>query len=126
MFLAQILFASGKGHFAIHGRIEILVGIHNIEKVMRNATPFFKGGFGRSHVHMPVNLHGIGIYDLAPRERARSYGHSGFSAGRGTRDDNDFWFCVGHHGVYFRSERRAVKSGYPLRFFEFSASIQSF
>ena len=65
---------------------------------MNNAPPFFQCGFGRTDIHIPVHLHGIGVNDLAPKGEGQCNGQSGFSTGCGASDENDFWFIIGRHG----------------------------
>jgi hypothetical protein len=54
--------------------VKLLSGAANINKMVGNPPPFFRGRLGCADVHTPVNLHGVGGYHLDPLPGTHSPG----------------------------------------------------
>ncbi len=55
----------GTREIAVPGGIEGLVGVRDVDEMVGDGGTFRRGGFGGPYVHVPVDLHGIGVDDLA-------------------------------------------------------------
>ena len=54
--------------------IEFFFGIQHIDQMMRNAVHLLLCDLCRADIHPPVDLHGIGGYDLAADLSGKFYG----------------------------------------------------
>jgi len=67
--------------------VHFLVGIEDIEEVVRHASKLGQCRLGRPDVEAPVHLHAVGADELAIEVVRYFDGGSGLAAGGGSRDD---------------------------------------
>jgi hypothetical protein len=69
-----------------------LIGVQNIDQMVRNQTPLVHGGFGGSDVETPVNLHRVRADDLATEFQRQGQREGRLPCCRGPDDGHQSWF----------------------------------
>ncbi len=75
-----------------------LLDVPDVQQVVRHALPLLHGQFGGADVHAAVELHGVGVDDLAPQVLGEGDAEIGLACRRGTDDGDDpgCGSCVSH------------------------------
>ena len=95
-----VLAASGYVAYALgsqiskHRRIELLVGINDIDEMMRDLLSLFPRRFRRANIHMTVDLLRIGANNLRLNLCREIDDDIGFADGGGTKNNDELGF---HH-----------------------------
>ena len=71
------------------GRVILIVGIDDIDQMMRCHLPLSDSGLGGANVHIAVDLHGINTDNLAIELIGQPKGKLGLADGRGADQDQD-------------------------------------
>ena len=77
------------GLAAVLARGERLVGVGDIDEVMRELRALFGRGFGGSEIHAAIDGDGIATDDFAMEALGQRQGQRGFAAARGAEEQDD-------------------------------------
>ena len=75
-------------------RVKILLGLQNVDQMVRNALHLLRSNFGRPDVHAAVYLHGIGRDNFAVQFFGKCKGERSFSDRRGAGERNQRLFLT--------------------------------
>ena len=90
-------------------KAELLMGIDQIDEMVRNGATLIGGRFGSADVHVPVKRHGIERNDFGIEMLGQMDADTTFSAGGGSREEPALLKCFDGklHGIRpFRSLNR--------------------
>ena len=77
-------------------RAQRLIDLHAVEQMVRHPLAFFRRGFCRADIQMPVDLHRVGRNNLAVKRVRQADGKRGFSAGGRTGNDTECFVHLKH------------------------------
>ena len=83
------------GQFLVGGKRHRLVGIDDVDEVVRHATSLGDRGFGDADIEPSVEIAGVGVRDLAIKAARELDGGAGFPDGRWPDDCHQFGARLG-------------------------------